>query len=129
MVTPHIYCIHADIVVHEIEAGNGVHVVDAAMPAMGPDRLVLRLFGQVVAILVVVYPGALDDAAAVAAVGGAPPTLHLQLGHGLAADLDGTGELTLFEIVSRVAPRLVEDVGQDVGAVGRQGLTGDRVLA
>ncbi len=34
-----------------------------------------------------------------------------------------------LEVVGRVAAGLVEDVGQDVGAVGRQPLAGDRVLA
>ena len=67
---PHLDGVHADVVVQEVEHGDGVQVVDAAVAAVGPDRLVLGLLGQVVAVLVVVDAGALDDAAAVAAVGG-----------------------------------------------------------
>ena len=48
------------------------------MAAMGPDRLVLGLLGDVIAVLVVVNTGTLDDAAAMAAVGGRSAALDLQ---------------------------------------------------
>jgi hypothetical protein len=45
-------------------------IVDAAVAAVGPDRLVFGLFGDEIAVFVVKGARAADDAAAVAAVGG-----------------------------------------------------------
>ena len=58
-----------------------------------------------------------------------PAALDFQCCLGLAAQIVGAGELSVFEVVARVAARLVEYVGQDVGAVGRQAFAGDRVFA
>ena len=68
----HLDRVEAEVVVQAVQLGDGVQVVDAAVAAVRPDGLVLGLLGEVVAVLVVVDPGALDDAAAVAAVGGDP---------------------------------------------------------
>ncbi len=103
----HLDGVHADVVVEEVEVGDGVQIVDAAMAAVGPDRLVLRLFGQVVAVLVVIDTRALDDAAAVAAVGGRAAALDFQLRPGpRRSDCCGTGELAALEVVGRIAARL-----------------------
>ena len=83
----HLDGVQAEVVIQTIHHGDGVEVVDAAVGAVGPDRLVLGLLGQVMAVLVVVDPRAPDDAAPVAAVGGEPPRAVLRLRLGLAADL------------------------------------------
>jgi len=80
---------------------------------------------------VVVGPRAADDAAAMAAVGGGAFAAAgvFGLGLGLAADLGAAVEPAPHEVLRRVGAGLVDDVGEHVGAVGRQALAGDGVLA
>ena len=125
----HLDGVDAEVVVHEIDHGDGVQVVDAAVAAVGPDRLILGLLGKVVAVLVMVYAGALDHAAPVAGMGGHAAALGLERSHGLAADLGCAVKASLLEIVGRIAAHFVQDIGQDVRAEGRKALAGHRMLA
>jgi hypothetical protein len=62
--------VQTEIVIHAVQQGNGIQIVDAAVAAVGPDRLVFGLFGDEVAVFVVKGARAADHAAPVAAVGG-----------------------------------------------------------
>ena len=96
---------------------------------MGPDSFVLGLLGQVFTVLIIVNPGTLDDATTMATVGRFAATFDFQFGLSLAADFLGPFKLTGLKVVGRVAARFVKNVGQHIGAVGRQAFTRDRVLA
>ena len=124
-----IHGVDAEVVVEEVETCDDVEVGDAAIPAMRPDRLVLRLLRHVLSVLVDIDPGALDHASAMAAVGGESSPLHLELRLHLSADLGRVLEPPRPEVVRGVGARLVEDVGQHVGAVGGEPFPGDGVLS
>jgi len=100
------------------------------MPAMSPDGLVFGLLGNVPALLVVIRPGAADDTTVMTAVGCRAGTATLVFGFrlGFPADLVGVLESALFEIARGIASRFAEDVGQNVGTVGRESLAGNRVV-
>ena len=51
-----------------------------------------------------------------------------QLGLGFAADLTGTLKLAGRKISRRIGTRFVDHIGQYIGAIGRQTLTGDRMF-
>ena len=125
----HLDGIDAVVIVQEIEPGDGIQIVDAAVAAMGPDRFIFGLLGQVMAVLIMVHSGTLDHAAAVAGMGGQSAALGFQRCLGLAADLCCAVEASLLEIIGGIPAHLVQDVGQDVRTVGRQTLSRDRVLA
>ena len=107
--------------------GNGIQVIDAAIPAMGPDRFVFRLLGQEMAVFVIIGAGTANDATPVAAMGGQPSPGGFQFGLGFPADLGGTGKPAFLEIIGRITAGFVQDIGQDIRSIGRKTLTGDRV--
>src|SRR6185369_1648132 len=115
---PHLDGVETDVVVHEVEPGHGIKIVNAAVAAVGPDSLIFRLLGEVVAVLVVVDARALDDAATVAAVGRSATPFDLQFSLGFAGELGRAGKGTLLEVVGRIAAGFVENIGKNVGAVG-----------
>ena len=73
----HLDRVNAVIIIQEVEHGNFVKVTDAAVSAVGPNRLVLWLLGEEVAILVIVSSGALDHAAPGSRESPAPHALSL----------------------------------------------------
>ncbi len=97
----------------------------APKPQIG---LVLEAGGHVLAFLVVVDLRTLDDAAGMAAVLRLAAAGDDGVVHGLAADLVVPFELAGTEVPGRQAAGLVEDVDQDVGAVGGQPFAADRVI-
>ena len=112
--------VDADVVHDAVGQGDVVEVVDAAVGAQAPDGLVLEAGGHVLAVLVVVDLGALDDAAGVAAVLRLAAAGNDGVVHGLAGDLVVPFELAVGEVAGRQPARLVQDVHQHVGAVGRR---------
>jgi hypothetical protein len=66
----HLDGVQAEIVIHAVQLGDGVQIVDAAVAAVGPDRFVLGLLGDEIAVFVVEGARTADHTAAVAAVGG-----------------------------------------------------------
>ena len=79
------------------------------------------------AVFVIIGSGTADDAAPMAAVGGQAPPGGFQFGLGFPADLGRAGKPAFLKIIGRIAAGFVQDIGQDIGAVGRQALAGDRV--
>ena len=50
----HFTGIDAVIVIQEVQHGDGIQVINAAIAAMGPDRFIFRLLGKVMAILIMI---------------------------------------------------------------------------
>jgi len=128
---PHFDGIESIVVIHEVHLSDGIEITDTAVPTMRPYRFVLGLLGQVLPILVVVGPGAANNTAPMAPMRCGTFAAPCILGVGLSftADLMGINEAALLEIVSWIATRFIEDVGQDIGAIGGQALAGNRVIA
>ena len=107
--------VHAVLVAEEVGLEDGLQVVDAAVRAHAPGGFVLGslTLAQVLGVGDLGHPAAADHAG-VAALG-----THQQLvGQGLPAHLVGGREVAVPEVVGGQRPGLVEDVDQDVGAVG-----------
>src|SRR6185369_2145991 len=120
--------IDADVIHDVVGTGYIVQVIDAAVGAEAPDGLILETGGEILAILVVVDLGALDDAAGMAAMPGLAAAGSNGVVHGFAGDLIVSLELADGEILGRQSAGLVEDVDQHVGAVSGQALAADRVV-
>ena len=98
---------------------------------MGPNGLVLDLFGQIIAVFVIKSAGAANDTAAVTPMGCRPFTAPriLSFGLGLTTDLLASVKLTQLKIFGGVGAGLVDDVGQHIGAIGGHPFTGDRMFS
>ena len=120
--------VEADIVHQLVGLGDVVEIVDTAVGAHGPDRLVLKAGGQILACLgVVIDLRTLDDAAGMAVVLRLAAAGDDGVVHGLAGDLLVAVELAEGEVPGRQAAGLVDDIDQDVGAVLAERLA-DRVV-
>ncbi len=124
----HLNGVQPDVVVHAVHAGDGVQVVNAAVGAVCPDRLVLGPFREILVVLVHVDARTADDAPRVAGVARNAAAGDDGRAFGLAADLLDAGELARGEVVGRVCSDGIDDVGEDVRAVGRKPFARDRVL-
>ena len=105
--------IQAEIVVHSIQLGDDINVVDAAVAAMGPDSFILGLFGQVLAVFVKKRAGAANDAAPMAAVSGRPfaAAFFFQPRLGFPTDFFTVIEASPHEIFGWVRTGLINHVG------------------
>ena len=83
----HLDRVQAEIVVQVVELCDGVQVIDTAVGAVCPYRLVLGLLCQEVAVLVVEDARALNNAPAVTSMGGRSAPRYLEFGFRFATDL------------------------------------------
>ena len=116
------------VVHHVIGLGDKVKIVDAAAGAEAPDGFILKARGQVRALFIIVDLGALDDAAGVAAVAGLAAALDDGVVHGFAADFVMAVEPAGTEVLRGQAARFVQDIDQNIGAVGLKALAGNRMV-
>ncbi len=120
--------VDADVIHQVVGSGDIVQIVGGAVGAHAPDGFIFEARSQVVAVPVVVHLGALDDTTRMAAVFRLAATCDDRVVHGFTGDFVVSLELAVPEVPGRQAAGLVEDVDQDIGAVGRQGLTADRMI-
>ena len=120
--------VDADVVHDAVGPGDVIQIVDATVGAKTPDGLILETGGDVFAVLVIVNLRTLDDAAGMAAMLRLAAAGNDGLVHGLAGNLVVAVELTNGKVPGRQAAGFVEDVDQDVGAIGGQTLTADRMI-
>ena len=109
-------------------SGNVVQVADVAGAAETPDGLIFETGGYILALFVQIHLGTLDDAAGMAAVARIAAPRYDHVVHGFSADLFRMVDRAVTEVFGRKSAGLVQDIDQDVGAVGRQTLTADRMI-
>ena len=98
--------VESQIVVHAIHACDGIQIIDPAVGAMGPHRLVFRTLGQILALFIQVNARALDRAAAMAGVGQFSTALDDHVVLTLTADRLRSLKLPRAEIPRGIARRL-----------------------
>ncbi len=132
--------VHALLVADEVHVGQRFQIVDAGVGAERPGRLVLEAAGRMPVLRLVLDGEVLlvdlrdapaGDRAPKAGLVGEQVRLTVglaRLGHGLRRDRVCALELHLTVVAGRHGAGLVDDVHEDLRAVGRQTLPGDGVL-
>ena len=98
----HLNGIQTVIIIKAVQLGNGIQVVNTAISAVGPDGLVFRLLGDVMAILIHIDAGALDNAASVTPMCSTATARCLCFCLGLATDLFAPVKTAPHEIMRGV---------------------------
>ena len=124
----HFNRIQTVIVVHAVQHGNRIKIIDAAIRPMGPDSFIFRLLCQELTILVQVCAGTTDRAPPMAAMGRQTAPGDLQLSLRFSADFGNPGETPPQEVVGGITPRFIDHICQDIGSISGKPFSGHRVL-